>query len=400
MTATKKIALAALVALVAGAGYYYHQKRADADAQYRYKTQALSRGGLTRTVSANGTLNPVTLVSVGTQVSGTVKKLHVDFNDRVKAGQVLAELDDAIFSAQVRQSDANLAAAQAALALARASEARLQELFRQEYVSRQELDQAIQARQAAEAQVRLARAQNDRDRANLGYSVIRSPVSGVVVDRQVDVGQTVAASFQTPTLFKIAQDLTQMQIFTSFAEADVAPIRVGQPVRFSVDAFPNRSFEGKVKQIRLNPTTQQNVVTYNVVVAVENPDQILLPGMTAYVSIAVAQRENALLVPNTALRFRPAQTDRGGETGGHADAAGPPAAAGGERRRRDTGSGTVHVLAEGKPKPVKIGIGISDSRFTEVTSGPLKEGDLVIVGENLPNATPAAPASTFRMRLF
>ena len=189
MIAVKKsVVLAVVVCLVAGTGYYLYQKQAAASPELRYKTQALAKGDVIQTVSANGTLNPVTLVSVGTQVSGTVKRLHVDFNDQVKAGQVLAELDDAIYSAQVRQSDASFASAQASVQLARASEARMKSLFKDEYVSRQELDQAVQAREAAEAQARLARAQNDRDRANLGYSVIRSPVSGVVVDRQIDVG--------------------------------------------------------------------------------------------------------------------------------------------------------------------------------------------------------------------
>ena len=165
----------------------------------------------------------------------------------------------------------------------------------------------MQARKAAKAQLALARAQNERDRAQLAYSIIRSPVSGVVVARNIDVGQTVAASFQTPTLFQIAQDLSRMQIDSSFAEADIGSIRVGQAVHFNVDAFPSRSFKGVVKQIRLNPTTQQNVVTYNVVVLVDNPEQILLPGMTSYVSIVVAEREDALLVPNAALRFKPAE---------------------------------------------------------------------------------------------
>ncbi len=406
MTRTKLIAATLAGLCLLGIGYYVFQKQAAADPQKRYKTQALAKGSVTQTVSANGTLNPVTLVSVGTQVSGTVKKLHVDFNDLVKQGQVLAELDDAIYSAQVRQSDAGMASARAALGLAHANEARLKSLFRQEYVSRQELDQAVQARESAEAQLKLARAQNDRDRANLGYSVIRSPVSGVVVDRSIDVGQTVAASFQTPTLFKIAQDLTQMQIYTTFAEADIGAIRVDQPVRFNVDAFPNRSFGGKVKQIRLNPTTQQNVVTYNVVVAVENPEQILLPGMTAYVNIVVAQRKDALLVPNTALRFKPAETGKEVEKA-NGEAAQSPAGArpggaagpGGERRRREAGSGTVHIIDGGAIKPVKIGIGITDSRFTEAAGGELKEGDIVIVGENLPNAAPAS-SSTFRLRPF
>ncbi len=412
MTRSKQIMLISAAGLVALGGYYAYATRGAASPEQRYKTHALAKGDVTQTVSANGTLNPVTLVSVGTQVSGTVKKLHVDFNDQVKAGQILAELDDAIYSAQVRQSDAGMASAQASLQLARSNETRMKSLFKEEYVSRQELDQAVQAREAAEAQARLTRAQNDRDRANLGYSVIRSPVSGVVVDRSIDVGQTVAASFQTPTLFKIAQDLTQMQIYTTFAEADIGAIRVDQPVRFNVDAFPNRSFSGKVKQVRLNPTTQQNVVTYNVVVAVENPEQILLPGMTAYVSIVVAQKKAALLVPNTALRFKPAETDKvekagekaDGEAGKSANGSRPGGqpGAGGEKRekRRDAGSGTVHVLSEGQLKPMKISTGITDARFTEVVGGELKEGDRVITGENLPNAAPAASSSTFRMRLF
>lgn len=405
MTRTKKIALFVLAAALLGGGLYVLQrKQAAADPDRRYKTETLARGNVTQTVSANGTLNPVTLVNVGTQVSGTVKKLHVDFNDLVERGQVLAELDDAIYSAQVRQSDASVASARAALALARANETRLQELFRQEYASRQELEQAVQAREAAEAQLRLARAQNDRDRANLGYSVIRSPVSGVVVDRQVDVGQTVAASFQTPTLFKIAQDLTQMQIYTSFAEADIGAIRVGQPVRFNVDAFPNRSFQGKVKQVRLNPTTQQNVVTYNVVVAVENPEKLLMPGMTAYVNIVVAERKDVLLVPNTALRFKP-DAAKGGEK--PAAPAGPPAGmggarpGGGEARKRDAAAGTVYVIENGQLKPVKVSLGISDTRFTEVAGGELAADARVVTGENLPAQNNAGASSgTFRMRLF
>lgn len=400
-----KAALAAVALLLAGGGYYVLQKQSAAGLEQRYKSHLLAKGDVTQTVAANGTLNPVTLVSVGTQVSGTVKKIHVDFNDQVKAGQILAELDDAIYAAQVRQSDASVANAQASVQLARANEARMKSLFREEYVSRQELDQAVQARESAEAQERLARAQNDRDRANLGYSVIRSPVSGVVIDRSIDVGQTVAASFQTPTLFKIAKDLTQMQIYTTFAEADIGAIRVGQPVRFNVDAFPNRSFHARVKQIRLNPTTQQNVVTYNVVIAVENPEQILLPGMTAYVSIAVAQKNGVLLVPNTALRFKPADSEKLDQSGAAAKAGAAKSANGSRpggwaadepREKRHT----VYVLADGRLKPVKITTGISDARFTEVVGGELKEGDKVITSENLPHTASASSPGTFRMRLF
>ncbi|MFC5301287.1 efflux RND transporter periplasmic adaptor subunit [Azospira restricta] len=386
--------------LAAGAGWFAWRQNAAQSPEQRYKFQEAGVADVVQNVSANGTLSPVTLVNVGTQVSGTVKKLHVDFNDVVKAGQVLAELDDALYTAAAKQSEANIASASASLDLARANEARIRTLFADEYVSRQELDQAVQAKKAAEAALRLARAQNDRDRANLGYAVIRSPVSGVVVDRQIDVGQTVAASFQTPVLFKIAQDLTRMQIYTSFAEADIGNIRVGQAVRFNVDAFPNRSFNGTVKQIRLNPTTTQNVVTYNVVVEVENPDQQLLPGMTAYVSIAVAEKKEVLTVPNAALRFRPSTPAAKPEGGREANGNGAPRGDGEKRgKRRDAGSGTVYVLADGRLKAVSVATGITDSRATEVTGGELKAGDRVVVGENMP-APETGSASGVRMRMF
>lgn len=404
----RPLTLTFLLLAVAALAFFLWRQSQTLSPEQRYKLQEAVVADIAQTVSANGTLSPVTLVNVGTQVSGTVKKLHVDFNDIVKAGQVLAELDDSLLVAAAGQSEANIASAIASLDLTRANEERNKSLFAQEYVSRQELDQAVQARRAAEAALRLARAQNDRDRANLGYSVIRSPVSGVVVDRQIDLGQTVAASFQTPVLFKIAQDLAQMQIYTSFAEADIGNIRVDQPVRFTVDAFPNRSFKGKVKQLRLNPTTTQNVVTYNVVVEVENPDQMLLPGMTAYVSIVVAQKKDVLTVPNAALRFRPA-----GETGKNdgskagserAASAGTNSGSGatsGDRRgkKRDSGSGTVYILADGQLKPVSINIGITDNRSTEVTGGDLKAGDRVVLGENLPAAEPSS-GSGIRLRMF
>ncbi len=412
----KTVVLILAALLLAGGGYVAYQKLTAPGLEQRYKLQTLEKGELTQSVSANGTLNPVTLVNVGTQVSGTVKKLYVDFNDQVKQGQILAELDDSLYSAQVHQSDANIASARASLDLAIASEERMKSLFAQEYVSRQELDQAVQARRSAQAQLNQYKAANDKDRANLGYSVIRSPVSGVVVDRQIDVGQTVAASFQTPTLFKIAQDLTAMQIYTSFAEADIGNIKVGQPVKFNVDAFPNRQFKGEVKQVRLNPTTQQNVVTYNVVVVVDNPEQILLPGMTAYVNIAVAKRSEVLLVPNAALRYKPnggqkpAPNAASNAAANGAPAGGPPGAAGpgngkgaGERqRKRDSASGTVYVLRGGEVVPVSVSLGITDNRNTEIVGGELNAGDQVIVGENLPDGANAGGSSggTMRMRMF
>jgi HlyD family secretion protein len=387
-----------LLIIAGGGGYFYWQKSHQSPAAERYKTQAVEFGDVNQTVSANGTINPVVLVNVGTQVSGTVKKLYVDFNGHVTKGQVLMELDSSLFQAQAKQSEANVANAQATLELATANEARARSLYAKEYVSKQELDQATQAMKSAHAQVALARAQLEKDRTNLSYTVIRSPVSGVVVAREVDVGQTVAASFQTPTLFKIAQDLTQMQIDSSFAEADIGSIKEGQAVRFTVDAFSSRSFKGSVRQVRLNPTTLQNVVTYDVVVAVANPEQILMPGMTAYVNIVVAERKNVLLIPNAALRFKPQ------------DAAEKPAKRNGKGRgqgkgkdeKREGPSGTVYVLAGNQLKPVKVKTGVTDNRFTEVLDDSLKDGDQVVV-EDAQAAGPAVtgqPPSTLRMRMF
>ena len=381
-----------LLALLASAGSWYIKQRAAEQPEQRYKLMTLDKGDVVQSVSANGTLNPVVLVSVGTQVSGTVRKLYVDFNDKVKAGQPLLELDDALLLAQVRQSEANVANAAAALELAAANESRMKNLFAQEYVSRQEYEQSLQALKSAKAQLALAKAQLEKDRVNHGNTVIRSPVSGVVVDRVVDLGQTVAASFQTPTLIKIAQDLTEMRIDTSFAEADIGNLKEGQKVRFTVDAFPSRNFTGQVQQIRLNPTNQQNVVTYNVLVTVANPELVLLPGMTAYVNIGTARKENVLLVPNAALRYKPSEkpAERGAEKGAEKapekpSTAGNGAGSGGppqKGRKKDGSQGTVYVLADGEIKAVSVQLGITDNRNTEIVGGELKEGERVVTGEN------------------
>lgn len=404
-------------AALAGGGYWYAQQRAAQDPEKRYKLANIEQGEVTQTVSANGTLNPVVLISVGTQVSGTVRKLYVDFNDKVKKGQPLLELDDALVSASERQSAANVVNAQAALELAQANEARMKQLFVQEYVSRQEFDQSSQALKSARAQLALARAQNERDRANVNFTVIRSPVDGVVIDRVVDIGQTVAASFQTPTLIKIAQDLSEMRIDTSFAEADIGNIREGQEAKFTVDAFPNRQFAGQVQQIRLNPTNTQNVVTYNVRINVANPDQTLLPGMTAYVNIGVQKREGVLLVPNAALRFKPADAaaknaesgqkspalaggmgaGMGGMGAGMSGMGATGGGAPGRGKKRDGQSGTVYVLAGRELQPVAVQLGITDNRNTEIVGGDLKVGDRVVTGEN---SGPAKKPSSVGMRMF
>jgi HlyD family secretion protein len=389
MNMSKKVMIGAIVLLVAGAVIWWLAPTGTS-AEGRYTTAELAHGDITQSVAANGTLNPVVLVSVGSQVSGIVKKLHADFNGKVKAGQVLLELDPTLNQAQLQQSEANLASAQASLDLAQANEARARGLFAQEYVTRQDLDVAVQALKAAQAQFAVVRAQVVRDRRNLDNTVIRSPVSGVVVSREVDVGQTVAATLQSPVLFKIAQDLSHMQIDTSYAEADIGNIRVGQQTTFRVDAFPNRTFRGEVHQVRLNPTTQQNVVTYNVVVSVDNLDQALMPGMTAYVNIVVAQRKDVLMVPNAALRFRPADAAKMRNGGDKPKGDG--------RGKGDaTPMGTVYVLENGQPRAARISVGITDNRMTEVLGGELKDGDAVIVEDRQP---PAKANSGPGMRMF
>lgn len=390
--------LALLLVLLAGGGTYWYRQSGSESLEQRYKLQTIERGDLTQTVSANGTLNPVVLVNVGTQVSGTVTKLYVDFNDQVEKGQPLLELDDRLLAAQARQSAANVVNVVAALDLARANEARMKALFEQDYVSRQELEQAVQTRRSSEAQLAQARAAADKDEVNLRYTTIRSPVSGVVVDRVVDLGQTVAASLQTPTLIKIAQDLSEMRIDSSFAEADIGKIREGQKVRFTVDAFPNRNFQGEVQQIRLNPTTQQNVVTYNVRVSLSNPEHLLLPGMTAYVSIGVASRQDVLLVPNAALRFKPADGNGARPATTQAPAGIQKPAGEGGGRKRETASGTAYRVEQGELKAVSVSLGITDNRNSEVLGGDLKAGDTVVVGENV--ATPSGKPSSVGMRLF
>lgn len=385
----------AVLALLA-AGFVSCRSKGD---DVTYRTDTLDTGTIAQTVSANGTLNPVTLVSVGTQVSGTITELYVDFNDRVEAGQVLMKLDDALLRAALQQSEANYASAVSALRLAESDIDRIAPLAKEGFVSQQELDQTRQVLKDAQARVAQTRAQVEKDRTNLGYAVIRSPVSGVVVSRAVDAGQTVAASFNTPELFKIARDLKEMQIDAYFAEADIGHIRVDMPVTFRVDAFTGQRFNGKVKQIRLNPKTESNVVSYNVVVSVENPDGKLLPGMTAYVDIKVQEKRDVLRVPNTALRFKPSDESKVIKAEAAPEEAAAPEAArngnraeggddangngGGERRRaaRSGGSARVYVLRNDKLHEIRVKTGITDRRYTELQQGQLKAGDQVVVGE-------------------
>jgi HlyD family secretion protein len=305
-----------------------------------YRTQRVITNQLRIAVSATGTLNPVRVVSVGTQISGTIRQIAADWNDEVKEGQLLVKLDDELFTAKVRMSEANLASAESQLELARIRYARQERLFAARSSPKEELDTAAANLAMAEASVSQSKAMLAQDQYNLNNTNIISPVDGVVINRAVDVGQTVAASFQTPTLIGIAQDLTKMQINASFAEADIGRLKPDLDATFTVDAYPGMSFKGKLRQIRLNPTVNSNVVTYDVVVDVDNPDLRLLPGMTAYVDIELYREDGAILVPNAALSYRPgggpaappgadsaAAAGAGGAPSGAPRAAGPAGAA-------------------------------------------------------------------------
>ena len=373
---THLINIALILAFIFGA-YYVYQLSHKKKPEDLYRLQPVTMGDIEQNVTANGTINPVSLVNVGTQVSGRVKKIYADYNVQVKQGQVLLELEDELFKAQIAASLGNVKNNEASLELAKANEARMRSLFEKEYVSKQELDQSVQALKSAEAQLSTTKAQLKRDQTNYSYSIIKSPVSGVVVDRVVDVGQTVAASLQTPTLFKIAQDLSKMQINTSFAEADIGRILVGQTAKFNVDAFSNKNFEGVVKQIRLNPTNTANVVTYDVVISVDNSEQLLLPGMTAYVNINFAKHENVLLVPNAALRYRPKneelnlamKKDKKSDDNKS------------KTKSDDLGSGKIYVLRNNKPEMIRVKTSITNGKFTEIISSDIKANELVITAD-------------------
>src|SRR5215467_280098 len=322
-----------------------------------YQTATVTRGPITQAVTATGTLNPVVNVQVGSQVSGNISKLFVDFNSQVKAGQVVAQIDPALFQATVTQAEGDLASAQAALELAKINAKRTQDLFTRKTSSQADLDQAIATLHQAEANAKIKQGALDKAKADLDHCTITSPVDGVVISRSVDVGQTVAASLQAPVIFQIANDLTKMQIDSNVAEADVGAVEVGQDVDFTVDAFPTRTFRGKVVQVRNAPITVQNVVTYDTVIGVDNKDLKLKPGMTANVSIIIAHKDNVLQIKNAALRYRPAGAaaePRPAASPGGSQASGamqPSRAAGARDRRVDR---TVYVLSFGRPKPVQI----------------------------------------------
>jgi HlyD family secretion protein len=438
MTKKTRLAVGAVVVAVAAGGLWIY-RNAEAHEPPAYRFATVTRGNLESTVSATGALSAVTTVQVGTQVSGQVSKMYVDFNDRVKKGQLLARIDPTLQQQAVLDAQAGLIRAQADIERSKAEYDRNKVLFDQKVLTATEFNTAQYNYTVAQASVKSAQVALDRARKNLSYTEIYAPIDGVVVERNVDVGQTVAASLSAPQLFLIANNLSQMQILASVDESDIGLIHEGQDVRFTVQAYPSQTFTGKVRQVRLQSATTENVVNYTVVVSVENPRGTLLPGMTATVEFLTGSAENTLIVPNAALRFRAtpemmaaagvsatgnaprtaadsvafaarrdslrkARAAAGGAAGGQGGGqGGAPNGAGatGTARRSSSGSGRPgaaqlwYVDAAGKPAVMRVRTGLSDGQNTQVMGQEVKEGMQVIVGAATTSAsTPAATTTS------
>ncbi|MBF0540769.1 MAG: efflux RND transporter periplasmic adaptor subunit [Nitrospirae bacterium] len=370
----KKILIVLFVLVLIGGSIFIFTRKTDN--KVKYKTEKVVIGEIRSTVTATGTINPIILVNVGAQVSGLIKELFVDFNSQVKKGKVIALIDPRTFTEQVTQAKANLDVAltnldkaNATLFDAKRTFEREQELVKKDFEAASVRDTAETNYQiaksgvgAAKAQIQQAKAALKQAQTNLEYTSIVSPVDGIVISRNVDIGQTVVSSMSAPTLFTIAKDLSKMQIDTNIVEADIGRIKVGQDVDFTVDAYPDITFKGVVQQVRNAPIIVQNVVTYDVVVRVENDKLLLKPGMTANIAILTSKVENILKIPNAALRFSPAREK---------DKSSPSVA-------RFKGKG-VWIIDNNKPKRISVKTGINDNSFTEILSGELKEGQDLIV---------------------
>jgi HlyD family secretion protein len=424
-----------LVVLAAGAiGIWQWRKHAAANAAPRYETVAIDRGPIVAKVTATGTLSALVTVQVGTQVSGRIKEILVDFNSPVTKGQVIARIEPALFTAALESARANHMAAQGSIAKleAQAENAKLQyeraeALFERKAIAQADLDTARATMRAANGDVVAARgnlaqakAALNQAQVNLDYTTIKSPTTGVVISRSVDVGQTVAASLAAPTLFLIAEDLTKMQVDTSVAEADIGKLKPEMEATFTVDAYPSRMFKGKIRQIRNAPQTLQNVVTYDAVIDVSNPGLELRPGMTANVTFIYDHRESALRVANAALRFQPppelaraagagggAAGPRGGGPRGGGSSEGGGRRGGGRTAGGGVGAETpdrraLWVLRGPTPTPVRVRAGVTDGTNTEIETTELREGDRVVTDVEMPGGDSKAqqPGSGAFRRMF
>lgn len=396
------------IAIVAGGGAVYLLSKPKEAVKWR--TAPVQKGGLKQRISASGTLSGLIQVTVGSQVSGTISNLYVDYNSEVKKGQPIAQIDTTVYAATVQDARANVGKAETALADAQRQLARSKRLFADKLIAQQDLDTAQVNADRTRDDVSSAKATLAKAQANLNYCTITAPVAGVVVSRSIDVGQTVAASFSTPNLFVIAQDLTKMKVEASIDEADIGQVKEGQPALFTVDSYPESQFHGKVNQVRLEPVIVQNVVNYKVVVQVANDELKLRPGMTANVTILTQSKDNVLKVPSAALRFNPAafmpaddsagaKTKAGGANGqggrpgpGGAGATGPSGSPSrGLVPKRDDRVWTLGP--DGKPKAVVVTVGITDGQATEISGEGVREGMQVLIGVEDPKraSTTAAP---------
>ena len=409
-----------VLAALAGGGIFYYRS-SHAEQPPTPITAAVTRGDVVAKVDATGTLAPVTTVQVGSQVSGTIKALHADYNSKVKKGQVVAELDPSLFQTQVDQARSTLIKAQADADRAKVElddatikARRAQELYDQKLIARNDLEtaqataaQADAALKSAQAMITQAGAALNQNQVNLGHTIITAPIDGIVISRSVDVGQTVAASMSAPTLFVIAQNLAHMQVSASIDESDIGRIASGQPVTFRVDAYPTETFRGKVSQVRLDSKTEQNVVSYTTMIDVPNEDLKLKPGMTANVTVQTAMNENVLRVPNAALRFRPAgqtaassgQLAAGSEFAGSQGRPTATSGPGNEPRALGAGGGDrsfgrVFVLRNSEFVPARVRTGVNDGTMTAIVDGDLKEGDQVVTGMSQPGAAAQAATSS------
>jgi HlyD family secretion protein len=395
-----------LLGVLAGGFAIYRTQTGTKKSDVRYETVKADRGRIVAKVTATGTLSALVTVQVGAQVSGRLLQINVDFNSPVKKGEVIAKLDPQLYQAAAEQVRANFSVAQSNLKKAKAQAAdaerqltRAKGLFERQLSAQADLDTAqanfdiAQAgAEAAASSVEQARASMNQAQVNLGYTTIVSPIDGMVVSRNVDVGQTVAASLSAPTLFVIAEDLRKMQVDTSVSEADVGKLAPGMSASFLVDAYPGERFKGLVRQIRNSPQTVQNIVTYDAVIDVENPELKLKPGMTANVTFIFAERDDVLRLPNAALRYRPP-----------ADTIEKPAAApkaGPRAKPTETGKRTVWLLKDGAPAAAVVTTGVSDGSLTELVEGEVREGDLLITDGAGAGASPAGAAPTRIPRMF
>ncbi len=371
----KWLTIATIIILIAATSIFLFSKKVSTG----YITKPVTTETITQYVEASGTIKPINTIEVGTQVSGTVARIYVDFNSVVKKGDMLAELDPSLFQANVDQSTAKLSNAKASYARVlatlnykKSNYERYKKLYTKNYVSKDEVELAqsnyLQAQAelaAAQAEVSAAQASLDNNLTNLGYSKITSPVDGTVISRAVDVGQTVAASFNTPTLFEVAKDLTEMQIETSVSEADIGKIKVGQTAEYTLDGYQDRTFEGKVTQVRLASTTTNNVVTYTVIISVDNSEGLVIPGMSANVSIITNKVEDVICVPNQALKFSPQTETKKYEQQG------------------------VWIQTKSGLKRYNVKLGVSDENISQIITDEIKAGDKVVIGSNKPKGKSA-----------